>query len=139
MRALVKDSNRSYRKLAKELSMSSAAIIERIKRLEAKKIIIEYGVRFDYLNLGFEFMVVVEVSISGKDLLAVQKKIAEFPYVGAVWDTTGEYDAIVVLMCKNRSELSAIVKRINALSGVSKTNPQVVLNVIKRLTEFEEV
>jgi DNA-binding Lrp family transcriptional regulator len=136
---LKRNCRRSYRELSASTGMSPAALIERIRRLEKDGAITGYSASFDYLKLGFEFMAVVEISISGRDLLGVERRIAQMPRVAAVWDTTGEYDAIAVLMCKNRSELSATVKRILAIENVEKTNTNIVLNVVKRLTDFGEV
>ncbi len=99
---LVRNSNRSFRTLAKDMGMSPAAVIDRVRALEDEGYIIGYGCRLDYLRLGFEFMAIVEVSMSGKDLLALEEKIANLPHVAAVWDTTGDYDAIAVLMCRSR-------------------------------------
>jgi len=136
---LKKDCRRSYRVLASAIGMSPAALIERMKRLEKEGAVRGYTADFDYLALGFEFMAVVNTSISGRDLLAVERKIAQIPRVAAVWDSTGEYDAIAVVMCKTRSELSATVKKILGTEGVKKTNTNIVLNVVKRLTDFNEV
>jgi len=136
---LVRNSNRSFRTLAKDMGMSPAAVIDRVRALEDEGYIIGYGCRLDYLRLGFEFMAIVEVSMSGKDLLALEERIAKLPHVAAVWDTTGDYDAIAVLMCRSRGELSATVKRILAIKGVEKTSTNIVLNVVRRLTEFYEV
>jgi DNA-binding Lrp family transcriptional regulator len=136
---LVKNSNRSYRQLAKDMGMSPSAVIDRVRALEQHGYVLGYGGRFDYQKLGFEFMAVVEISINDKDLIAIERKIAKIPRVAAVWDTTGDYDAIAILMCKTRGELSATVKRILAMKSVEKTNTNIVLNVVKRLTEFYEV
>ncbi|MCI0503470.1 Lrp/AsnC family transcriptional regulator [Candidatus Micrarchaeota archaeon] len=139
MRELIADSGRSYRNIAKQIGLSPAALVERIKSLERKDFITGYGARVNYLKLGFEFMAIVEISMSGKNLIAIEEKVAKLPHVAAVWDTTGEYDALAVLMCKTRGELSATVKRILATEGVRKTNTNMVLNVVSRLTEFGEV
>jgi len=139
LKELVRDCKRSYRTLAKDLGMSPAAIIERIRRLEEGGHILGYGARLDYLKLGVEFMAVVEISMNGKDILAVDRRIAKLPHVAAVWDTTGEFDAIAILMCKSRGELSETVKKILAMDEVEKTNTNIVLNIVKRLTEFDAV
>ncbi len=139
LKELVRDSNRSYRKLAKAVDLSPAALIERVKSLERRKYISGYGARVDYPKLGFEFMAVVEISMSGKDLIPIQQRIAKIPHVAAVWDITGEYDSLAVVMCKTRNELSTTVKRILGTEGVRKTNTNIVLNVVSRLTEFAEV
>ncbi|VVC02575.1 putative HTH-type transcriptional regulator [Candidatus Bilamarchaeum dharawalense] len=139
LKELVKNSKRSYRTLAKDIGMSTTAIIERVRSLEDSGYITGYGCRVDYQKLGFEFMAIVEISIFGKDLLQIEGKVARIPHVAAVWDTTGNYDAIAIIMCKTRGELSATVKKILSISGVEKTNTNMVLNVVTRLTEFEEV
>lgn len=139
MQELVLDSDRSYRDLAKVVAMSPSALIERVKRLEERGYITGYGARVNYQDLGFEYMAVVEISFSGKDISRVEERIARIPHVAAVWDTTGEYDALAVVMCKTRGELSMVVKKILAMEDVRKTNTNIVLNVVKRLTEFEEV
>ena len=139
MQELVLDSDRSYRDLAKAVAMSPSALIERVKRLEDRGYITGYGARVSYQDLGFEYMAVVEISFSGKDISKVEERIAKIPHVAAVWDTTGEYDALAVVMCKTRGELSIVVKKILAMEDVRKTNTNIVLNVVKRLTEFEEV
>jgi Lrp/AsnC family transcriptional regulator for asnA, asnC and gidA len=115
--------------------MSPAALIERMKRLEQEGIITGYSANFDYLKLGFEFMAIVQIGIKG-DLLRIQQRISKLGGVAAIYDTTGQYDAVAILMCKSRSELSALVKRILAIPGVEKTNTNVVLNVVKKLQEF---
>jgi Lrp/AsnC family transcriptional regulator, leucine-responsive regulatory protein len=139
MQELVLDSDRSYRDLAKSVAMSPSALIERVKRLEEKGYITGYGARVNYQDLGFEYMAVVEISFSGKDISKVEERIAKIPHVAAVWDTTGEYDALAVVMCKTRGELSIVIKKILSMEDVRKTNTNIVLNVVKRLTEFEEV
>jgi len=139
MRELIADSGRSFRSLGKQVGLSPAALVERIKSLERKGVITGYGARVNYLMLGFEFMAIVEISMSGKNLISIEEKIAKLPHVAAVWDTTGEYDALAVVMCKTRGELSATVKRILGTEGVRKTNTNMVLNVVSRLTEFGEV
>ena len=139
MQELIHDSRRSYRTLARDVGMSTTAIIERVRALENSGYISGYGCRVNYHKLGFEFMAIIEISISGKDLLLIERKISKIPHVAAVWDTTGDYDATAIAMCKTRDDLSVTVKNILGTPGVEKTNTNMVLNVISRLTEFEEV
>lgn len=139
LQELVKNSKRSYRTLAKNVGMSTTAIIERVRSLEDSGYITGYGCRLDYARLGFEFMAVVEISIFGKDLLQIEGKVAKIQHVAAVWDITGQYDAVAVIMCKTRGELSSTVKKILSIPGVEKTNTNMVLNVVTRLTEFNEI
>ncbi len=129
---------RSYRELAASAGISPATVIERIKRLEKEGVITGYSANFDFLKLGYEFMAVVQISIYG-DLLKVEQRMSRLKGVAAVYDTTGQYDAIAILMCRSRGGLSALVKKILAIPGVEKTNTNVVLNVMQRLSDFDPV
>lgn len=135
---LRKNCRRSYRELAAEIGMSPAAVIERIRKLEGRRVIEGYSARINYLALGFEFLAITQIAISG-DMLKVQEKMAKLRGVAAVYDTTGEYDAVAILICRSRGELSALIKKLLAIAGVDKTNTNIVLNVVKRLDEFEGV
>jgi DNA-binding Lrp family transcriptional regulator len=66
----------------------------------------------------------------------VEKNLVEIPEVVAVYDVTGEADIVVLVTCLNRDDFSAVVKRINSLDGVARTNTSVVLNVVKSENEF---
>jgi DNA-binding Lrp family transcriptional regulator len=136
LQELRRNCRRSYRELAQSAGMSPAALIERVKRLEEQGIVTGYSANFDYLKLGFEFMAVLQIGIAG-DLLEVQQKISKLGGVAAIYDTTGQYDSVAILMCKSRNELSSLVKKILATKGVQKTNTNIVLNVVKKLQDFE--
>jgi len=135
---LKQDCRRSYRELAAAIGMSPAALIERMKKLEINGVITDYSANFDYLKLGFEFMAIVQINVSG-DLLEVQQKISKLKGIAAIYDVTGQYDSVAVTMSKNRNEFSALVKKIQTIPGVEKTNSSVVLNIVKKLSEFKEI
>lgn len=140
LRELKRNCRRSYRKLATEIGMSPAALIDRMKRLEKEKYVKKYSAVLDYNKLGYEFVAIVQISIShGAALLEVQKKIAKLSGVAAVYDVTGQHDSLAILKCKSRQELSALVKRILNIPKVVKTNTSMVLNVVKESDEFEGV
>jgi len=136
---LRKDSRKSLRKLASSVGVSPSAISERIRRMEKSGMIKGYTANLDYLKLGYEFVAIVQISISGGNLLEVQKKISAMPGVVAVYDVTGQYDSMAILMRKSRSELSALIKKILALPRVDKTNTNMVLNVMKDFTDFSGI
>lgn len=135
---LKQNCRRSYRELAASTGLSPATIIERIKRMESEGVITGYSANFNYLKLGYEFMAIVQLGIRG-DLLKIQENIAKLKGVAAVYDTTGQYDSTAILICKNRSELSALVKKILNIPGVEKTNTNMVLNVVKGIVDFAQV
>ena len=139
LRELRKNSRKSLRKLAFSVGISTSAVSERLKRMEKAGIVKGYTASIDFSRLGYEFVAIVQISISGGALLDVQKKISSLPGVVAVYDVTGQYDSVVVLMRKSRSELSALIKKILAIPEVEKTNTSMVLNVMKDFTDFSGI
>ncbi len=135
---LTENCRRSYRELASALGMSPAAVMERMKWLENEGVIDGYSVTANWEKLGYEFVAVVQISMShGAALLDVQKKIAKLPGVTAVYDITGQYDSMAILKCKSRQELSSLVKKILNLPKVEKTNTSMVLNIVKEVSGFD--
>jgi DNA-binding Lrp family transcriptional regulator len=138
LRELLKNSNRSQREIAKAVGVSVATVINHVQRLESAGVIKDYTVMLDFERLGYELTAIVEMTVSRGKLLEVEKAVAKLPYVCAVYDITGEIDAIVVAKFKNRQELSEFPKALLGMPDIQRTNTHLVLNTIKedfRMTE----
>lgn len=136
---LRRNCRRSFRELATVIGVSPATLIERVRHLEKGGYVTGYSANLDFLKLGYEFMAIVKITISHGALLEVQRKISKLPGVAAVYDVTGDYDSIAIVLCKTRGDLSRLVKKILAVPNVEKTNTSMVLNVMKDMHEFNEV
>jgi DNA-binding Lrp family transcriptional regulator len=137
--ALRKNSRRSYRELAKEVGLSPAALINRVKELEKERIVKGYTVSLDLLKLGYEFMGFVSISIDAGKLIETQEKISKLRGVYSVYDLTGEYDSVALIVAKSRNEFSGLIKKIHNTPHVKKTNTNVILNVVKDPFMFNEI
>ena len=100
-------------------------------RLEKAKIIGRYSAVVDFQRLGYELTVVTEIHVSKGKLVEMEQEIARLPNVCAVYDVTGEIDAIVISKCRNREELSHFTKSLLAMHFVERTNSHVVLTTVK--------
>ena len=131
LREILKDSKRSSRELAKAIGVSAATVINHVQRLESGGVIKDYSVRLDHERLGYELTVVTEIIVSKGKLLETDEEIAKIPHVCAVYDITGETDAMVVAKFKSRSDLSEFTKRLLSMPYVERTNTHVVLTTLK--------
>jgi len=131
---LCTSSQGSYRQIAKQLNVHPTTLIQRVKALESKGVINGYRANINYMNLGYEYMGIVQ--INADDVVKIQKKLIEIPQVTSIYDVTGDSDCIVIISCIDREDFSKTVKNINSLEGVNKTNTSVVLNIIKDPSEF---
>jgi DNA-binding Lrp family transcriptional regulator len=131
LQALLRDARRSFRKLSKELGLSTASLIRRTRRLEGSGVIRGYAALVDWEKLGYEITAIIEITVSRGKLLEMESEIARLPEVCAVYDVTGLTDAFVIAKFRSRSELSAFVKRLLSMPFVERTNTHVVLTCVK--------
>ncbi|TET72280.1 Lrp/AsnC family transcriptional regulator [Candidatus Bathyarchaeota archaeon] len=128
---LLRNSKRSYRELARAIGVSAATVINRVQRLESSGVIKDYSARLDHERLGYELTVVTEIIVSKGKLLETDAEIAKIPNVCAVYDITGQTDAMVVAKFKSRSSLSEFTKKLLSMPYVERTNTHVVLTTVK--------
>ena len=131
LKILSEDGRRPHISIAKELGKSHLTVKKHIDELEEKGIIKGYSMNIDFEKMGYDIIALIEITISKGKMLEVEQGIAKEPNIFAVYDLTGEYDAIVLARFKNRSELSQMVKKINSYEHVIRTNTHLILNVIK--------
>jgi DNA-binding Lrp family transcriptional regulator len=131
LRELLKNSKRSYRELAKAIGVSAATVINHVQRMESGGVIKDYSVSLDHERLGYELTVISEIIVSKGKLLETDEEIAKIPNVCAVYDITGETDAMVVAKFKSRSDLSDFTKKLLSMPYVERTNTHVVLTTVK--------
>ena len=128
---LLSDARLSYRRIADELRVSAPTVLTRVKKLEKESVIKFYSAILDHEKLGYDLTAIIEVtSVKGK-VAEVEKHIAKFPNVCAVYDIGGLTDMIVVAKFKNRSQLSNFVKKDLTLPYVERTNTHIVLLTLK--------
>ena len=128
---LLRNSKRSYRELARAIGVSAATVINRVQRLESSGVIKDYSTRLDHERLGYELTVITEIIVSKGKLLETDAEIAKIPNVCAVYDITGQTDAMVVAKFKSRSSLSEFTKKLLSMPYVERTNTHVVLTTVK--------
>lgn len=131
LKELLIDSKRSFRELAKSIGVATATVINHVQKLESGGVIKDYSVRLDHERLGYELTVVTEIVVSKGKLLETDAEIAKIPSVCAVYDITGQTDAMVVAKFKSRSDLSDFTKKLLAMPYVERSNTHVVLTTVK--------
>jgi len=136
LKILSRDSTISNSSIANQLDKHPTTIANHVTELKEKGIIKGFSITIDYEKLGYDIIAIIELTISKGKMLEVERDIAKTPNVFAVYDVTGQYDALVLTRCKNRRALSELVKKINSYEYVIRTNTHLILNVIKEGTDF---
>ena len=131
IKLLQNDSRLSYKKIADKLGISVGTAYNRVGNLEEKKVIKGYTVVTDPAKLGFEITAIISIQAEGKHLTETEHDIAKLSNVISVYDTTGDFDMIVIARFRNRSSLNDFIKNILSMRYLKRTVTNVVLNTIK--------
>jgi len=111
--------------------VSTSTVIARMERLKEAGILKGFVAEIDYEKLGYGLTIITEILVSKGKLLELEAEIAKIHGVCAVYDVTGETDAIVISKCRNREELSKFTKSLLSMHFVERTNSHVVLTTVK--------
>jgi len=124
--------------IAKEVALSSPAVMERLKKLEAQGIIKGYQAILDPKKVGKDVTAFVGVSV------AHQKYIDAFAsYVSRQRDVlechhvTGEESFILKVRTANTDSLEKLLGDIRSLEGVTGTITKLVLSSVKESQKLE--
>ena len=80
---------------------------------------------------GYDVEVIIEIRISKGKLIEVEKEIANHPNVFAVYDVTGDFDAVILARFPSRRKMDAFIKKLQTYAFVERTNTRMILNTIK--------
>ncbi len=131
LRSLNESARKSFRDIAKELHVSLTTVSNRVKAMEKEGVIQGYMPIVDSTKLGYDIMVVIGIKVIHGRIVETEKDLAKDPAVFAVFDSTGEWDAIIMARFHNRVELNSFVKKVLDHENVDRTYTQVVLNITK--------
>ncbi len=131
LREFKKDARKSHRDIADKLNVAEGTIYNRVNKLQDMGIIKRFMVDLDYSKLGYDLAAVIGLIVEGGFLQEVEEKIAKKPNVSALYDVTGDYDALIVAKFREREELDKFIKSVMAIPHVERTYTMLVLNVIK--------
>jgi DNA-binding Lrp family transcriptional regulator len=99
--------------------------------LEKKGVLKSYTVILDLPELGYSLTAIIQIQAEGGHLVDVENKIAKTANVIAVYDVTGDYDAIVIAKFKDVGDLNTFIKNLLSIPHVRRTVTNVALSVIK--------
>ena len=131
LREYIVDARLSCREVAKRLRTSTATVLSRLRKLEQDGVIKGYSAILDYEKLDYAITAVTEVVVSRGRLIDMETEIARLSNTLAVYDVTGETDAIIISKFRNMDELSDFTKKLLSMSYIERTNTHVVLASVK--------
>ena len=130
MEVLIEDARLSFRRIAKQLGVSTATVIKHVEDLEKKGIIKGYSANIDHQKLGYDFKCAILVNLS-EDSPEVMQWLLASKAVICVYEMTGEYDMVVYAIFRTRENLDKFLKELRNYKAVQNTETKLILNTIK--------
>lgn len=124
--------------IARELSMAPSAVLERIRKLENRGVLLGYEARVAPKALGlgltaFVFVRVEERPVTGK----TGKLLANIPEVQEVHHIAGEDCYLVKLRASDTEDLSRVLQsEISEIKTVCGTRTTIVLSTVKESSQL---
>jgi Lrp/AsnC family transcriptional regulator, regulator for asnA, asnC and gidA len=128
---LHEDCRLSNRRLSKIMQMSSAAVVSRIKNLEAKGIIKGYAAVLDSVKLGYDLTALIMIRAEGEHLCELESALTTIDNIIALYEVTGDFDLIAVVKLKDRGSLNVMIKNLLVTPAVKRTVTNITLNIVK--------
>jgi Lrp/AsnC family transcriptional regulator, leucine-responsive regulatory protein len=129
---LQQDGRRHLAEIAKEVELSSPAVMERLKKLESRGIIKAFHAILDAKKLGKNITAFIGVSVSHQRyidhvglLIAAQKDVLECHHV------TGPDSFVLKVTTTDTASLEKLIAEIRSMEGVTRTVTNVVLSTSK--------
>lgn len=115
-----------------KINLSTSAVIERIKKMEASKIIKQYTTVIDHEKIGKDITAFISVRLEHPkfnktfgDIVKKNNQIVECHYI------TGDFDFMIKIVTGTSKGLEGILNYIKSINGVALTRTLVVLSTVK--------
>ena len=128
---LQKDARRSFTDIANELGVSEGTVRNRVSRMLEKKAVQFVGL-IDPNQFGFDAPAMIGVTVQSNLLEEAATEMAQFPEVSYLVMSSGEYDLIVEVLCRDREHLATFLnEKLRQINGVQRTQTFMILRTFK--------
>jgi Lrp/AsnC family leucine-responsive transcriptional regulator len=118
--------------IAKRVGMAPSGVLERIRKLESRGVILGYESRLDPLELGLELTTFILVRTEEPvGSCEIGRKLASIPEVQEIHYIAGDYCYIMKVRVPDSRALGDLLKKFGSFKEVSDTRTTLVLGSIK--------
>ncbi len=130
LRSLMEDARKPILEIARKIGISGAAIHQRLRKLEASKLIMGSKFIINPKILGYSTMAFIGIYLDKaiRNPEAV-KQLKDIPEVLECHYTTGNWSILVKILCKDNEHLMSLLNhKVQAIKGVSHTETFISLH-----------
>lgn len=138
--ALTRNARASLQEISDQVGLSSTPVWNRIKRLEADKVITGYTAVIDPQALGYLDTVIVQVTLDSHTddtLERFGKALEAIPEVVEAFLVSGDYDYYVRINVKDTRDYERLLReRLYKIPGIRHSKSSFVLRSLKQASVF---
>ena len=127
----MEDSRLSCHKIAIRLKISVGTVQKRIEDLQNGGILKGYTAVLDPVKLGYTMTTAIFVQAESGYLDDLKNVIAKATNVTSMYETTGDFDLLLIAKFKESSDLISFIKQLLLTPHVRRTTTDIVLEIIK--------
>lgn len=125
-----------FTQIAKELGVTEKTVRLRVQQMQDDGVLSLVGV-VNPVKAGIRVETIILVAVSDSKLDDVVAVLQEIPEVRLIVLTSGEYQLMIQVFTRNMDELSAfLMKKLNKIDGITRTNVIMELKVLKSKLKF---
>ncbi|MBI5159289.1 Lrp/AsnC family transcriptional regulator [Candidatus Micrarchaeota archaeon] len=128
---LMENSRASFTELAKKFGVTETAVRKRVRKMERDGTIRKYTVEFDAKKLGFQVRALVGIDTKPECFIPAIDKLKKMKKVSSLYSSSGDHMIMVDCMFEDSNGLSAFIKKIEQIEGITKICPSLILEKIK--------
>ncbi len=132
------DGRTPFSTIARRLGVSPGTVRQRVQRLRDEGVIQIVAVTNPIL-LGFHTVAMIGVKADGHRLREIAHRIAQFEEVIYLVLTTGGYDLVMEVVCRNNAHLlEFLTEKLHTVEGVKDSETFIYLDIVKEVYNWGE-
>jgi Lrp/AsnC family leucine-responsive transcriptional regulator len=129
LEVLQRDGRRAYADLGADVGMSGPSAHERVKKLEARKVITGYAAVVDPHAIGYDILAFTWVTQApGTVARDLTEAFAAIPEIEECHHITGEADYLIKVRARDTRDLERVLRRVQTTKDVFQTETDVVFS-----------
>lgn len=118
----------TVKEIARQVSLTSPAVSERIRRLEKNGVIAGYTVRLDPTYNRSAVRAIISIYVAPGEREEFQQILHSEDTVEECFQVTGQQSHMVKVCCRDISQMEQLINRLQKLG---KTNTQIILSTMR--------
>jgi Lrp/AsnC family transcriptional regulator for asnA, asnC and gidA len=121
----------SFADLSRELDVAEATVRFRVNRLVSEGVITRFSALLDPAKVGMKVSGAILLKIDPAHLEEACRQLVSFSETQYLFQSTGEYDVVSVIVAKDMEHLNGLIKKTKIIPGVKDARVSVTTRFLK--------